>query len=30
MGKTALAGRAYNGHTRKFEAFARADDLESV
>jgi hypothetical protein len=25
-----LVGRGQNGHTRKFEAFARADELESM
>jgi len=30
MRRRALVGPAQNGHTRKFEAFARADDVESM
>jgi hypothetical protein len=29
MSVTALAGPPQKGHTRKFEAYARADELES-
>jgi len=30
MARAALVALPKNGHTRKFEAFARADDVESM